>query len=316
MKNNTIKLIASAIVCMLFFSGCIKDKEYDNNMRGILLDKNSKLIEIAGPTDGFYSLNLNSSNADTTVNLVLVRLVSAEPAAQDIKVTLVLDTSLVSSYNAAHGTTFTIPDASDYSLPSLTVTIPKGSREGYLKIVTTPDNFIGTNHAIGFRLASVSDPSIKLSGNYNKQVIRLGVLNLYDGHYTVTGTMVDITNATLTGFYPLEWDLVTNGSGQVIVYDRDYTGTPTHIINTAAGLSQYGSFGLIVNFEPGLNKIVSVTNFYGQPASNGRSAQLDPSGENRFDPVTRTIKIKYFMLQPGSAIRTTFDETWTYVGPR
>ena len=316
MKNNIIKLIASSIVCMLLFSGCLKDKEYDNNMRGILIDKNSKLIEIAGPNEGFYSLNLNSSDADTTVNLVLVRLVSADPAAQDIQVTLALDTSLVSSYNAAHGTSFTVPDASDYSFSSLTVTIPKGSREGYLKIVTRPDNFIGTNHALGFRLASVSDGSIKLSGNYNTQVVRIGVLNLYDGHYTVTGTMVDVTNATLTGFYPLEWDLVTNGSSQIIVYDRDYTGTPTHVINTSNGLSQYGSFGLIVNFEPGLNKIISVTNFYGQPAANGRSAQLDPSGENKFDPVTRTIKIKYFLLQPGSTVRTTFDETWTYVGPR
>jgi hypothetical protein len=60
-------------------------------------------------------------------------------------------------------------------------------------------------------------------------------------------------------------------------------------------------------------------NAYGQPASNGRYAQLDPTGVNTWDPVTKTLKVKYFMFQPSVIAvgpRVSFNETFTYVGVR
>jgi hypothetical protein len=46
---------------------------------------------------------------------------------------------------------------------------------------------------------------------------------------------------------------------------------------------------------------------------------IDPSGVNKYDG--KTIHFKYWMKQPSLVpaapnIRTSFDETWTYKGPR
>jgi hypothetical protein len=61
-------------------------------------------------------------------------------------------------------------------------------------------------------------------------------------------------------------------------------------------------------------------NYYGQPAGNTRSG-LDPSGVNQYDAATKTVRIKYNMTQSSLVpaaphIRTTWDETWKYVGSR
>ena len=79
----------------------------------------------------------------------------------------------------------------------------------------------------------------------------------------------------------------------------------------------YGSFGLIINFDASDN-VSSLSNYYGQPSGNGRSANVDPSGINKYDPATKTIKIKYWMDQPSVVTphRTYFNETWKFVGPR
>jgi hypothetical protein len=48
---------------------------------------------------------------------------------------------------------------------------------------------------------------------------------------------------------------------------------------------------------------------------------IDPSGVNKWDPVTKDIQFKYWMKQPSLVpappnIRTYFDEYWAYQGPR
>lgn len=307
-------LLALSFLISFSFTSCLKDKNVDNQLYGTKGLEDVRLIEF--PEAPSIVTSLASSDIDTTFTLVNVHLNSAEPASQDITVTLVLDPVVLDTFNVRNGTDYVIPPSSAYTLDNLTVTIPKGTRDGYVKITTKPSALTSAAYAFPFSIASISNSSLVQSANYKTIVSIVGVKNKYDGHYTVTGTMVDATNAALTGYYPLEWDLVTNGSNQVVVYDRDFTGTPTHIISTPAGLSQYGSFGLIVNFDPATNKVTSVLNYYGQPAANGRSAELDPSGENSYDPVTGIIKIKYWLNQPGANHRTSFTETWEYVGPR
>jgi hypothetical protein len=93
-----------------------------------------------------------------------------------------------------------------------------------------------------------------------------------------------------------------------------------HTIRSGTSLSVYGSFGLIIKFNAS-DVVVSVVNYYGQPASNTRSADLNPAGANVYNPAAKTVTIKYFMKQPSVIttdpfIRTTFDEVWTYTGPR
>lgn len=323
-KMKNFLTLSTLVLLMTLGTGCLKDKIADDHLANPSIDRSKKMIEIAGPfknTTSYtstYALSLNSSNKDTTATMVVVRLASDQKASEDIKVTLEMAPDLLKAFNDSTGGDYKVPAQSLYKLSDLTVTIPKGSREGIVTITTTPEKIAGEEYAFAFRIKSVSNPVYAISGNLNNQVIVVGVKNKYDGIWSVRGTMVDATNATFTGYYPLQWELTTSSANSVIVYDNENLGVPGHIFNAGGGLSYYGSFGLIVTFDPNTDKVVSVTNYYGQPAGNGRSAALDPTGVNSYSIVNGvpTIKIKYFMLQPGSTVRSTFDETWTYQGPR
>jgi len=148
----------------------------------------------------------------------------------------------------------------------------------------------------------------------------LSIKNKYDGKYTVTGTMVDFSSAALTGNYPMDVELRTSGPNSVQLYDVAIGGV-FHSILSGGSLSYYGSYGIEITFDPVTNKVVSVTNVYGQPAGNTRSAGLDPTGINMWNESTKTMDIKYFMYQPSVIatpphIRVSFDENFKYVGPR
>jgi hypothetical protein len=138
-----------------------------------------------------------------------------------------------------------------------------------------------------------------------------------DNRYTVTGTMKDFSNTSYTGYYPHEITLAKNTETQATMVPKDL-GIPGHLILVGTSLSYYGNFGIIITVDPATNKITAITNHYGQPAPNGRSATLDPFGVNAWDPVTKEIKIKYWLDEPAviTPHRVSFDETWTYLGPK
>jgi hypothetical protein len=144
-------------------------------------------------------------------------------------------------------------------------------------------------------------------------------LNPWDGKYRMEGTLTDHQNGAFvwpgnTYLYNLE----TLSATQIKLISIDL-GFAGHLLKNGINLTYYGTFGLIVTFDPATNKITSVTNSYGQPspAPNQRSAVLDPSGVNTWDPVTKNIKIKYWMDEVGFAgHHTSFDETWVYIGAR
>ncbi len=136
-----------------------------------------------------------------------------------------------------------------------------------------------------------------------------------DGRYTVTGTLVDYTEPAIALAGPREYSLSPDASGKAQLLCKDL-GINGHLITHGGSLSYYPRFGLIITIDPQTNKITGLTNSYGQPSTNGRSAVLDPSGTNTFDPATKTLKLKYWMDETGvTGHKTAFDETWTYLGP-
>lgn len=188
-------------------------------------------------------------------------------------------------------------------------------------------------YGLGFTITS-ADAGSKLS-TQKSVVVEIGAKNDYDGQYAVTGPMVDVTNAAFVQWAnqpgytdpflvanngAWELDLITTGATSCVMFDNTIWGDIFHPFYTGTGNSGYGSYALIVNFNPANNTISSVTNYYGQPAANTRSAQLDPSGVNAVQG-NKDILIKYFMLQPSVVtappyVRVTFNEKWKYVGPR
>lgn len=319
MKLLNIRLLLAFIAIAIFGTACLKDKNFDDGKYGINLDGAQKIVEIAGPVDGFVNIDLVGSPNDTTVDIVLVRVAGGN-ADKDLQVTLALDPAVVTAYNAAHGTGYVVPAANKFSIPSLTITIPAGQKTGKLSLKAKPNDLFGADeYALGVRLVSSSDPNIKLSGNFNTQVVGLTIRNKYDGRYTMTGTLVDVANATLSAKSPQTVHLITTGANSVYLHNA---GTNVASfkdlfpILSSGAESAYGAFTPEFTFDAN-NNVISVVNAYGQPSANGRSAALDPTGVNKWDPATKTLRVKWLMMQPPTpGVRTTFDFTFTYLGPR
>ncbi len=142
-------------------------------------------------------------------------------------------------------------------------------------------------------------------------------LNQWDGRYRIEGAMVDNKNpAFVWAGDTYEYSLHTSSTTTDSLVSKDL-GSPGHLIKNGINLSYYGTFGLVITFDPATNKVIALTNYYGQPSASGRSAVLDPSGINSIDPATKNIRIKYWMDEAGFAgHRVAFNETWVYLGPR
>jgi len=280
---------------------------------------------------GFYAVGLNAVSTSQLSPMFEIRRDCQSEAALNSTTTVILqkDDAILTAYNTANGTTF-IP------LPAtLGTTTPAAGSDGKVTmifnasefakslVVTVPDatKFDFTKaYALAYKLSSVSGTGAISKGSDLEIVVQVMIKNKYDGIYEANGTMVDLTNATLLGYYPFKYKLVTAGANscECIEFDNDY---PLHPISSAGAWSYYGSFGLIISFDASGSGVISnLVNYFGVPA-NTRTAALDPTGVNKWDPATKKIQIKYFMKQPSVVttapnIRTTFDETWTYKAVR
>ena len=318
-KNITFKTFLTIASLALVF-GC-KKPDIAEQATG----KGQTIVRMS-PGSGFKLVSIDLANTAQTFSIAdIYRDAPGEAALNSTsKVVITENASIITAYNAAHNTNyiplpasaFTIDPANPKVGSDYTLTFGAGEFYKQLKITIPNATVLDPNkkYAFGFMIASV-DNNGKISASDNELVVEVGLKNKWDGLYTVTGTMVDLTSATLTGNYPLTWELRTTGSNTLAVFDKS-SGTQTHYIYSSGSLSQYGSFGLNITIDPATNKITGIVNSYGQPSANGRSAALDPTGINTYDPATKTIKIKYFMLQPGTTVRTTFDETWVFSGVR
>lgn len=322
MKNFKIKILAVSLVSFLL-SSCLKERQANidtgnNNTLNVVefLNTGDNYAAQSSKYPQFYAdLGSLSTNQSKTIN-INVSYSGVNTAPADMTVSLALDQASLTLYNTQNGTNFVIPPADVISFPT-SVVIKKGTRVVQASLTVKLTNNFDFNKAYGVPLKITStSPSATISGNFGSAIYAFGVRNIFDGEYTQTGTMIDYANGGLTGYYPNKTYLVTNGALQVNVYDQTIGGV-YHTILSGGSISYYGSFGVQINFNADYT-VASVVNLYGQPASNGRSAELDPSGVNKWDPVTKTLKIKYWMNQPSviAPHRTSFDETYTYKGVR
>lgn len=241
-----------------------------------------------------------------------------------VTVNLKIDQALLNAYNATIDTAdwLELLPATLYQADPLDINMAAGDFSKFFNIKFDPSKLDpAKSYALPLSIAGASN-DYKIRSGLGGVVYQFLIKNQYDGKYKVTGSMVDLSNAALTGLYPLTFDLISNGASQVVVSDRDVLGFPGHPILSGGSPSYYGSFGLILDFDDATGKITAIKNYYGTPpnyvSGNGRSAELDPSGVNTYDKATKTIKIKYWMNQPSviTPHRTAFDETWVYDGDR
>ncbi|HJS54436.1 MAG TPA: hypothetical protein VJ765_07835, partial [Chitinophagaceae bacterium] len=199
--------------------------------------------------------------------------------------------------------------------------IPAGKRlsESFMLNINTVTLDPTEVYGIGLKLSGVNPSSAKIASTLNSIVLLFTVKNRWDGEYEVTGTMVDVASASLTGLFPMTYWMITSGALTCDGFDPVWWEDYFIPIKSGTAVSGYGSYSPVFYFDNN-NNIVDVKNIYGQPAGNGRYAELDPSGENKYDPATKTIKVKFFMFHPSAVPlpdpRVYFDWTMVYKKPR
>ncbi|MGZ8505337.1 MAG: DUF1735 domain-containing protein [Flavitalea sp.] len=319
MIKKSFKYFAVALVSSIGFLSCEKNDEGSMNGAG------RTIVKIDEATEEKYAIALDFINGFQDVNLITVRRNVPNNAElnKPLDVVIMQDAAALTAYNAAHNTNYIPLPVDAYTIDAgnpktgddWTLKFAEGEFAKPIRIQLDATKLdLSKQYAFAFKIKDAAGNAI--SNAFNNVIVEVGVKNKYDGIYEVTGTMVDVVSAALTGYYPLNWDLRTAGASKVKVYDR-LTGTQTHLISSGGALSQYGTFGLDVTFDPASDAIASIKSPY-EPAANSRAAALDESGENRYDAATKTVKIKYFMLQPAlvTPYRTSFDETWVYKSAR
>jgi len=320
---KTIFKIALFILIGFSFNACLNDEPITDYTEGSI--KPIVLI----PNGNFPALNPIAPTtlevSATPANLDLYARVSwSKPLDRDVTVTFAVDPTIVTDYNAKFSTKYEALASDAYQLPSpFSVVIPAGQTEAKVSIKLFSQKVdLSKQTMLALRIVDAGDQTV--ASNFRKMVFPIAVKNIYDGTYEITGTMVDAASAALTGKFPLKYNLVTLGPSTVEGNDLESgfipSGRGVWIKNGAAD-SYYGSFSPIFEFDPATNKVIKVTNYFGQPAGNTRSAELDPSGVNKYDPATKTLEVKFFMIQPSSipsppSIRVSFDWKFKYVSAR
>lgn len=316
MKNRYyITYALLSLTVAMLFSSCLKDDSRYVDFAG-----SKPLVELPAATGvagtGKFQANSYAITTTPTALNVLVNVAAPKPLTSALNVKLSVDQAALTAYNTANSTNYSLLPAADYT-STLSTTIPANQNSANV-VINLNTSLIDPSQSYVLPL-TITDGGGQQISNYKTLLYNIQVKNKYDGVYTVTGTMVDGMVSTITANYPRTVNLVTQGASSVAYFDTGI-GNYAHSILSAGTASSYGSFAPIFNFDPATNKVLTVTNYYGQPAANGRSAVLDATGT--INAVTGTpgtagsvIKVKYILLAAG-AVKTTFDETLTYKGSR
>ncbi|HYF31374.1 MAG TPA: DUF1735 domain-containing protein [Chitinophagaceae bacterium] len=323
MKLRSLKLFSLAVLAGSFLlTSCDKNE-------GTLNGAGQTIVKLPQGAEEKVALALDFKPGLQDVVLLDVRR-DVPNSGELNKVTVVKiknDPTIVADYNAAHGTAyvalpaaaFQVDPSNPFNGSEWTVTFNPGEHAKPILIKLDPTKLdLSQQYALGFTITDAG--GAKISNGLQSAMIEVGVKNRYDGYYRVTGTMVDVSSPTLTGYFPQDVALVTTGANSVVMIPIDL-GIPGHLILSGSSLSYYGSYGPTFTFDLATDKVTAVTNSYGQPAGNTRSAEIDPTGINKWDAATKDMDVKYFMKQPSVIatpphIRVYFDEHFEYLGPR
>lgn len=183
MKN--VKIVAAFLIAGICMQSCLKDDAFDNGaLQAVASQGNDpKVIELkvaAENNTNFVSIAIDNSEDATTIDFIPVQLATADAAAEDIQVNVALDPALVDEYNLANGTGYIDLDAALYEIVNPVVTIPKGTRTGFVQVRLKPSDIIGQDVAIGFRIESIVQSGYTISGNFGTAVGSLVTKNAYD----------------------------------------------------------------------------------------------------------------------------------------
>jgi hypothetical protein len=318
--NKFIKALF-AIVFLAGLASCLKDTNYDDNITGNNLSNVSKVIELAPLVNPPYhdqSQSFDLKNEEITVTFLTVRLAAAEPASEDITVTL--DTSntaaLLTAFNDQYDQNVITFPSSIFSfvggVPQ--VVIPKGERSATLEIITNTSNFDPSEaYGLGFSIASIDKPGYVASGNFGDYVSTIGAKNQYDGTYR--DDFLNYHPSANTGYTgsTVNVELRTAGPVSNKMYWEGGYYNPAIL---GGGLTAFGSQEPLLTLDPATNK-VTVTN----AVATGPVYVNAKGYDNHYDPATKIYYLKFgYNYTATGDFNPAATREWTikltYKGPR
>lgn len=287
MKKYFYKTL-SLLLAAATLSSCLKDDS-------LVLDpeKGKNVIEFGNTTDiAVHGSSIPAYvhsypiGADVILPLIVSYSGPEAVAPQDITVTLeVMGQETLDLYNEEQHTSYEVMPTSSYSLPGLTVVIPKGQSKGYLEMTVKPSTFdLSKAFAVPLKISSVSSGDV-ISGNFSTAIFALGAKNKYDGVYTYKTSAITslVPNANKTV------ELITIGANAV---------------KLSPGL--LGTYSNAVSYEidPATNKVTVTCPSLG--------VQSPADTRSNWDEAKKTLTVYW---KQGNGNRT-FEETFIYKGVR
>lgn len=307
MKNITSKAVLALALLSFTFTGCLKDKGFENYVYGI----NDPDTQPPGVGFPFASKAMNgygldvSGSPQTVGELTFLNLNAGNPAPADITITLTVKSAeLIGAYNTANGTSIQVLPASMYTLPT-TVTIPAGSRGVNVPMVVPSTLTLNPNIAYGVAIQiSSASGNYVVAQNLRNLLIQFSIKNKYDGVYTLTG----VHNRVPYNFpYQTTMHMVTTGPNAVYFFWPLVGGVGHPIgIGPNNALSWYGAtVAPVVVFNTSTNL---VTNVYGSDAAGPPITLFTGAGSrlSKWDPATRNMTVDW--NYNGNPLRAFFDD--------
>lgn len=291
MKNYKL-FTATILIASIIMQSCLKDDAFDD---GTIQSVNSqgndpKVIELkvaANDNTNFVSIAIDNSTNDTTINFIPVQLATAGNATEDIQVTVALDTNLVNEYNLVHESQYINLGEALFEIVNPVVTIPKGSKTGFLQLRIKPSDIVGQSVAFGFKIASIAQTGYTISGNFSTAVASLVIKNQYDGIYEAAGYF---DHPVFFGDFVNTWDAVTTGAYTVEMPLYTTVNFTSHFFLTV---------------DPVTNLVEITSN----------DLPIDPyvEADNYYDPATRSYHLDFGYTTSAPRHLTCVA---TYTGPR
>lgn len=309
--SSSLLLAAMAVA----FTGCLKDKGFDNRTYGIN-DPDTQPPGVGFPlavnAKNGYGLNVSASPQSVT-GYVYVNLEAGAPAKSDVHVTLTDNTaSLLTAYltatGGAVGSIIPLPTSVYTVATSLTIAAGSTSVETPINVSNTTGLNPNQAYCVGFSISAV-DGGYKIASNLKNLFMVFSVKNRLDGMYTITGAALRFGDPVLSGpFGPYTRPLVTSGPNTV-------TWQGGVLWANGSGSQLPAGYESIVTVDPVTNLVSGLTSANGLVFLTSPVVRTDilEGTQHRYNPATKTLYWELSYTTPSSRL---FSFKAVYSGPR
>lgn len=298
MKNIKWSL-ALPLLLLVMLTGCLKDKDFDDQKYGLISQQSKAVGFIAAPSSPVV-IGITGQSGTVTVDGPMITINgTAQAASAKTSIVLVEDASLVTTAGLTPLPTGT------YSINTKNPSIEAGdSLTSQLRISVDKSDQLDPNltYGVGYRIQSV-DQGYGISRNMSTIVIGFAIKNKYDGVYTLNG----YHNRVPYNFpYETEMELRTVGPNAVAFF---YVGENSYGHPIGVGpnnsLSWYGAdISPVIEFDLTSNLVTNVYN-----STSAVSVTMFTGAGSRtskFNPADRSITVDW--NYSGNPLRAFFDD--------